>query len=69
MARLIIRRIVTGFIALIGAMLILFFLARASGDPRYVFIGREGVGIDPEVWDRMGEKLHLDQPVPIQFVE
>lgn len=67
MARLIIRRIVTGFIALIGAMLILFFLARASGDPRYVFIGREGVGIDPEVWDRMGEKLHLDQPVPIQF--
>lgn len=67
MARLIIRRIVTGFIALIGAMLILFFLARASGDPRYVFIGQEGVGIDPEVWDRMGKKLHLDQPVPIQF--
>ncbi len=67
MARLIIRRIGTGFIALIGAMLILFFLARASGDPRYVFIGQEGVGIDPEVWDRLGEKLHLDDPVPVQF--
>ena len=67
MAALIIRRIVLGLIALTGAMLILFFLARATGDPRYAYIGQEGVGIDPEVWERMGEKLHLDDPVPVQF--
>ena len=67
MAALIGRRIILGFIALIGAMMILFFLARASGDPRYIYIGQEGVGIDPEVWERMGEKLHLNDPVPVQF--
>jgi peptide/nickel transport system permease protein len=68
MARLIVRRILLGVVALFGAMLILFVLARASGDPRYVFVGREGVGIDPETWERLGEKLHLDKPVPVQFV-
>ncbi len=67
MARLILRRILLGLIALIGAMLILFFLARAAGDPRYVFIGPEGKGIDPETWERLGRKLHLDKPVPVQF--
>ena len=68
MARLIVRRIALGAIALTGAMLMLFFLARATGDPRYSFVGREGIGIDQEVWDRWGEKLHLDKPVPVQFV-
>lgn len=68
MAQLIFKRIVLGIIALTGAMLVLFFLARASGDPRYVFIGQEGVGIDPEVWERMGERLRLNDPVPIQFI-
>ena len=68
MGQLILKRITLGLIALTGAMLILFFLARASGDPRYVFIGPEGVGIDPEVWERMGEKLRLNDPVPIQFL-
>ena len=67
MAKVILRRIVLGFIALFVAMLILFSLSRATGDPRYIFIGPEGIGIDPEVWDLMGEKLHLDKPVPVQF--
>ena len=67
MAKVILRRIVLGFIALFVAMLILFSLSRATGDPRYIMIGAESVGIDPEVWDRMGEKLHLDKPVPVQF--
>jgi peptide/nickel transport system permease protein len=67
MVELIVRRIILGLVALIGAMLILFFLSRATGDPRYAYIGLEGVGIDPEVWERMGEKLHLDDPVPVQF--
>lgn len=68
MIRLIVRRIALGALALTGALLILFFLARATGDPRYAFVGREGVGIDPEVWDRWGERLHLDKPVPVQFI-
>ncbi|MFW6174468.1 MAG: ABC transporter permease, partial [Chloroflexota bacterium] len=35
--------------------------------PRYVFVGREGVGVSEETWERLGEKLHLDKPVPVQF--
>ncbi len=67
MGRLIARRIVLGIIALLGAMLILFALSRATGDPRLVFIGEDSVGIDPVVWEEWGRKLNLDKPVPIQF--
>lgn len=48
-------------------MLILFSLSRAVGDPRYLFIGEDSVGIDPVVWEEWGRKLNLDKPVPIQF--
>ncbi len=67
MGRLIARRIFLGLIALLGAMLILFALSRAVGDPRYLFIGEDSVGIDPVVWEEWGRKLNLDKPVPIQF--
>ncbi len=67
MGRLIARRIFLGLIALLGAMLILFSLSRAVGDPRYLFIGEDSVGIDPVVWEEWGRKLNLDKPVPIQF--
>ena len=67
MGKLIARRVLLGVVALLGAMLILFSLSRAAGDPRYVFIGQDSVGIDQEVWDEWGRKLNLDKPVPIQF--
>ncbi len=67
MARLIARRIFLGAIALLGAMLILFSLSRAVGDPRLLFIGEDSVGIDPVTWEEWGRKLNLDKPVPIQF--
>ncbi len=67
MARFIVRRIALGVIALLLAMLILFSLSRIKGDPRFLFIGEDSVGIDPEVWEEWGRRLHLDKPVPIQF--
>ena len=67
MGRLIARRIVLGITALLSAMLILFSLSRATGDPRYFFIGEDSVGIDPAVWEEWGRRLNLDKPVPIQF--
>ncbi len=47
--------------------MLLFALSRAAGDPRYLFIGEDSVGIDPETWEEWGRKLNLDKPVPIQF--
>lgn len=67
MARLIVRRIFLGVIALLGAMLILFTLSRVGPDPRYFFIGEDSVGIDPETWEEWGKRLNLDKPVPVQF--
>ena len=68
MVRLIVKRLLQGILALIGAMLLIFILARFMGDPRYVFIGQEGKGYSPEAWERAGEKLGLDKPAPVQFV-
>ncbi len=67
MGRLIARRIFLGAIALLGAMLILFTLSRVQGDPRYIFIGEDSVGIDPDTWEEWGRRLNLDKPVPVQF--
>ena len=67
MGQFIARRIFLGVIALLIAMLILFSLSRLAGDPRYLFVGEDSVGIDPETWEEWGRRLNLDKPVPIQY--
>jgi peptide/nickel transport system permease protein len=67
MGQFVARRVILGIIALLLAMLIVFSLSRAKGDPRYFFIGEDSVGLDPAVWEEWGKKLNLDKPVPIQF--
>ena len=67
MGQFIARRVLLGIIALMLAMLIVFALSRAKGDPRYFFIGEDSLGIDPAVWEEWGRRLNLDKPVPIQF--
>ncbi len=68
MGRFILRRILLGGVALVGAMVLLFILARAAGDPRYILLGAGGgYEIPKEVWDRLGRELGLDKPPPIQF--
>ena len=67
MGQFIARRVLLGVIALMLAMLIVFALSRAKGDPRYFFIGEDSLGIDPAVWEEWGRRLNLDKPVPVQF--
>ena len=44
----------------------IFVLSRMSGDPRV--IDEHGGGPGEEAWERMGEEMGLDKPVPIQYV-
>ncbi|MBT3994939.1 MAG: ABC transporter permease [Chloroflexi bacterium] len=54
-------------IAILGATMIVFGLSRMGGDPRYFFAGQSGYGISQEQWDKLGEDMGLDKPVPIQY--
>ena len=45
----------------------IFVLSRMSGDPRVLFIDEHGGGFGTEAWEKMGEEMGLDKPVPIQY--
>ncbi len=68
MLQLVVKRLLLGLIALFLAMLLLFILSRAAGDPRYIFLGQEGKGISQEGWEAAGRRLGLDKPPPVQFM-
>ena len=61
------RRIFYAIIAVIGGPLMIFVLSRMSGDPRVLFIDEHGGGFGTEAWEKMGEEMGLDKPVPIQY--
>ncbi|MDP3064802.1 MAG: ABC transporter permease [Chloroflexota bacterium] len=68
MARYIVRRFAFGLLAVIGATVVVFALSRASGDPRYLFVGTGGMGLTQEQWDALGREMRLDKPVVVQYV-
>jgi len=61
------RRIVTSSLAVIVATMLVFGLSRFLADPRYTLIGQAGYGMSQETWEKLGDELHLNDPVPIQF--
>ena len=62
----ILRRVFYAFLTVVGGTLFIFFLSRLSGDPRVLFMD-DYSKTDPEVWARLGEKFHLNDPVPVQY--
>ncbi len=68
MVRYILRRFAFGVLAVIGATVIVFALSRASGDPRYLFVGTGGMGLNQEQWDALGREMRLDKPVVVQYL-
>lgn len=52
-----------------GGMLLLFVVFRVlPGDPILVIMGGEGGLVDPARYAAMRHELHLDEPIPLQFV-
>ena len=68
MPRFIVRRLFYMFLTMMVATLLVFTLSRIVGDPRLLYVQEGGYGLSPEAWDALGVKLHLDKPVPVQYL-
>lgn len=64
MQRFIARRVVITFFTLILVSLIVFVMARASGDPRTLLLDDYA---SKEMYDELGEQLGLDKPLYVQY--
>ena len=64
MRRYILTRLLQAVVSMIALSLIVFFLARLTGDPRDVLLGDD---YSQEQWDRLGELWHLDEPIYVQY--
>lgn len=67
MQSFIIRRFFTSLLALSIATMAIFAMSRTLGDPRMNLLPEQGYGFDQEEWERAGERLHLNDPLPIQY--
>ena len=65
MQRILIRRSITLIITLWVVSIIIFAMARASGDPRGVLLSDYA---GPAEWEEMGRVLGLDKPLVTQYV-
>jgi peptide/nickel transport system permease protein len=66
MRAFIIRRLFYAFLTVIGGTFVIFGLSRMSGDPRVLYLDDYSKP-DPETWERLGEKFHLNDPIPVQY--
>ncbi len=68
MQRFILRRIFASLIAMFLVTIIVFSLSRLVGDPLAMLVSEGGYGISESALDIQRKKLHLDKPVPLQYV-
>lgn len=66
MQRFLVRRLIITFITLLAVSLIVFIMARASGDPRTLMLSELSTG-DVDQWEELGEKLGLNKPYYEQY--
>ena len=64
MRRLMIRRALVSIVTLLVISLIVFILARASGDPRSLMLDDYA---GPDQWEELGVRLGLDKSYPEQY--
>ena len=66
MQRFLLRRLITTLVTLLAVSLIVFAMARVSGDPRDLLIDDTQVG-DVELFEALGRELGLDKPYYQQY--
>ena len=64
MQRFLIRRLIIVVITLIAVSMIIFLVARISGDPRVMMLEDDAT---EEQWDELGKELGLDKPYYVQY--
>jgi peptide/nickel transport system permease protein len=68
MQRFLIRRTFSVLLAMFGATVFIFALTRVGPDPRYLYIpDTGGIGIQEELWEKLGKELGIDKPLPVQY--
>lgn len=67
MRAFIIRRFFTSLLALSVASMVIFGASRLLGDPRHNLLPQQGYGFNEVEWKKAGDKLHLNDPIPIQY--
>lgn len=65
MQRYIVSRILQMLVALIVLSMVIFILARASGDPLHLMMPAEATRED---YERVRHSLGLDRPIPVQYL-
>ena len=65
MRSFLIRRLLFAILSVIVSTMVVFFLSRVQGDPRYLFLASGYTS--PEQWDAWGEQMGLDKPLPFQY--
>lgn len=66
MQRFLVRRFLITIVTLLAVSLIIFIMARASGDPRTLMLSELSTG-DVDQWEELGKKLGLDKPYYQQY--
>ena len=64
MTRFLLRRLLLTVVTLFAVTLIIFVLARVSGDPRYLLLDEFAT---QEQWEALKRKLGLDRPLFVQY--
>jgi peptide/nickel transport system permease protein len=67
MAKFILRRFFTSFLALIASTVVVFLISRVISDPAILLLPEEGYGMDPVEFERLKDKLHLNDNVVVQY--
>ena len=67
MKKFLVRRAITAVITLLAATVLVFILARMTGDPRVLLLGDQ-TQTSQEQWDAWGRDFGLDKPLVIQYV-
>ena len=56
MARFLTQRLISSFVSIIGATLVIFLLVQLHNDPRELYVPDSGYGLTEEQWEMLGEK-------------
>ena len=67
MKKFLVRRAITAVVTLLAVTVLVFILARMTGDPRVLLLGDQ-TQTSQEQWDAWGRDFGLDKPLVIQYV-
>lgn len=69
MTKFLVSRFLSSLVSVLGATIAVFVLVQFHNDPRELFVPDSGFGMTQEQWDRLGERLGFNDPLPIQYLK